>query len=433
MTSKEPIVILGAGPTGLSAAIHLKQPFKIFEAGERPGGMFRSVIEDGFVFDYVIHLIHLKDPKMEKFFLGLLGDNIRHFERKAHYYYQGILEKYPFQVNMYALPYALKKELLLGLIEAHYQKKKKPKNFKEWALQNFGLGISNHFLLPLNEKQYNIPLEELTTEWMGRFLPSTNISATLDGAFSTGSETVGYHAFFHYPLKGGSEAFVKALVNEIHQPIECNKKCQAIDLKKKEVTFADGSTQQYSQLITAIPLPVLVPMLKGAPKSIQEASKKLRWVSDLNVCVAVKGKQPVDSMWIYYPEKKFSFFRVVFGSTLSEYNAPPGHYTIWAEYSHPFDPHFDSKAAEKKVIADLHEAGLIDPNGEIVKVRSIDIPYAYVVYDKNWNSCTKKIHHFLEKNNIDSVGRFGRWEYSSTEESLKQGMEVAEKLNNSKK
>ncbi|MFH1288587.1 MAG: NAD(P)-binding protein [bacterium] len=57
---KNPIIILGAGLTGLSAAYHLNTNYHIFEKEDEVGGLCRSHIVNGFSFDYTGHLLFFK-------------------------------------------------------------------------------------------------------------------------------------------------------------------------------------------------------------------------------------------------------------------------------------------------------------------------------------------------------------------------------------
>src|SRR5262249_3830883 len=55
-------VIVGAGPTGLSAAYHLGEDSLLIEQNNRVGGWCRSIEENGFTFDYAGHIMFSSDP-----------------------------------------------------------------------------------------------------------------------------------------------------------------------------------------------------------------------------------------------------------------------------------------------------------------------------------------------------------------------------------
>ncbi|MCA9711947.1 MAG: NAD(P)-binding protein, partial [Myxococcales bacterium] len=59
---RRPVVILGAGLTGLSTALHLRgRPYLIAEREQRVGGKARSERRDGYTFDLTGHWLHLRD------------------------------------------------------------------------------------------------------------------------------------------------------------------------------------------------------------------------------------------------------------------------------------------------------------------------------------------------------------------------------------
>ena len=65
------VVILGAGLTGLSTAYHLEQlgfnDYVLFEKDLEVGGLCRSVVSEGFTFDYTGHLLHINDIYFKSF------------------------------------------------------------------------------------------------------------------------------------------------------------------------------------------------------------------------------------------------------------------------------------------------------------------------------------------------------------------------------
>ena len=67
------IVIIGAGLTGLSTAYHLSDlPYSVFDSEKEIGGLCRSVKQNGFIFDYTGHLLHIKNPYTKNFIESIL-------------------------------------------------------------------------------------------------------------------------------------------------------------------------------------------------------------------------------------------------------------------------------------------------------------------------------------------------------------------------
>ena len=75
--------------------------------------------------------------------------------------------------------------------------------------------------------------------------------------------------------------------------------------------------------------------------------------------------------------------------------------------------------------------GLIDSEKDIESELLIDIKTAYVIYDHERNNAVEHLLKTLNDNDIFSIGRYGRWEYSAMEDAILQGKEIAEKINES--
>ena len=120
MTARAPAVVLGAGPTGLSAAYHLGEGSLLLEREGRVGGLCRSLEDRGFTFDRAGHIMFSKDPYVHRLYRMLLGDNVHWQEREAWVYSKGVHTRYPFQGSLHGLPLETVEECLMGAIEARY-------------------------------------------------------------------------------------------------------------------------------------------------------------------------------------------------------------------------------------------------------------------------------------------------------------------------
>jgi glycosyltransferase involved in cell wall biosynthesis len=69
-------VVVGAGPAGLSAALHLGQSSLLLEQHDSVGGSCRSYQECGFIFDHGGHAMASADPRVHCMYSALLGENL---------------------------------------------------------------------------------------------------------------------------------------------------------------------------------------------------------------------------------------------------------------------------------------------------------------------------------------------------------------------
>src|SRR5215204_5056794 len=122
-----PVIVVGAGPTGLSAAYHLGEDALLVEQASRVGGWCRSVEENGFTFDMAGHIMFSKDPYVHEMYRTLLGDNVHWQDREAWIYSKNVYTRYPFQGALYGLPPDVISECIVGAIESRYGALKPPK------------------------------------------------------------------------------------------------------------------------------------------------------------------------------------------------------------------------------------------------------------------------------------------------------------------
>ena len=83
-----------------------------------------------------------------------------------------------------------------------------------------------------------------------------------------------------------------------------------------------------------------------------------------------------------------------------------------------------------KIIDGLKEMRLINGKADIQFVSPKFIKYAYVIYDQNHSKAVPIILKTFAKNGVHSIGRWGVWNYSSTEDALIMGRDVASKISN---
>ena len=59
-------IIIGAGLTGLSAALHSERDYLVLERDQRVGGLTRTEDIEGFLFNHTGHWLHLRNDRVKK-------------------------------------------------------------------------------------------------------------------------------------------------------------------------------------------------------------------------------------------------------------------------------------------------------------------------------------------------------------------------------
>lgn len=423
-TPADQVVILGGGLTGISAALHLRKPWLLFEREPVLGGLAVTRERDGYRFDRTGHWLHLRDAGMKKLVAETLPGQMTEVTRKARIFSHGVTTLYPFQANLHGLPPDIVKECLLGVVQAKLQPAgDEPRNFEDYCLRHFGAGISKHFMIPYNERLWGVSPREITAAWCSRFVPLPSLEQVVAGAVGASTESLGYNASFVYPKQGGIQTFARALAGRLDSGrVKTSATLESVDYLRREATVA-GERLRYSALISTLPLPELLKRMPGLPKDIEEQASRLRCTTLRYLDLATRSKPPADWHWAYVPEKKYPFYRVGIYSNAVPSMAPPGTASLYVEL-------VDRGPVSASVIGDaargLAAMGAIASPGDVLFADPRVIDYAYVVFDDHYYGATSAIFKFLESHAIYSRGRYGSWIYNAMEDSLIAGREVAQ-------
>ncbi len=435
MALKTKTLILGGGLAGLSAAYHLNAlsdgDSLVVEKNAAPGGTAGSTTQDGFTFDQTGHLIHLHDPYGQRLIESLLAGNLRVLNRSSWIYSHGAYTRYPFQANTYGLPERVADGCVAEFLKTVHRPPRLAKrpSFKNWSLATFGKGISRSFMLPYNEKLWRTPLSRLTTEWQGRFVPKPRASEVLRGALLEQTTAFGYNAVFRYPKRGGSQALADALAARlVPGQLRLSSPVLTVDLRERVATVRGIGEVAYERLVNTLPLKDFIALAGPWPRGVREAAAKLRCNSVYCLNLGVARPRVSDKHWIYFPEKRFPFYRVGFYSNFSTSAAPKGTSSLYIEFSARAGDKVNLARLEPAVLRSLVSCGLLKDSDKIPVKLWKPIPCAYVVYDFNRGPAMQRIFAHFKKSGIESIGRYGAWKYSFMEETLLDGKRCAERL-----
>lgn len=425
-----PVAILGGGLCGLSAAFHLGRGFELFERDDDVGGNCRSSRWDGYTFDRTGHWLHLRNEYTKQLLQDLLPGEMVAVQRRSRVYSHGVFTRYPFQSNTHGLPPDVVKDCLLGFIRAREERGTRPEpvNFEQWILYHYGEGIARHFMVPYNAKLYGLHPRQMTSLWCDRFVPKPSLEAVVAGAVGANTDELGYNVQFLYPRSGGIDHLPRALQARIDaRTVHLRTPPLAVDWKRRTIHF-DRFSRSYEAVVSTIPLPVLLELMEDPPGEIAELASSLTATTVRYLNVATATRPAADFHWCYAPEARLPFYRVGIYSNAVASMAPPGCGSFYVELANSGSAEPDVEALMPDVVRGMIEIGAIGSAEDVRRHEYRTIEHAYVIYDDDYWRATATILPWLEQQRIYCRGRYGAWKYTSMEDAMLEGREVAQTL-----
>ena len=424
-TERADVVVIGAGVSGLGFANWWRERrpnerVVVLEAEDEPGGYCRTVVQDGFVWDYSGHFFHFKDPDIEAWLRARMpGQDVRTVERIAKIRYRGLDIDFPFQTHIHQLP---KDELVECLVDLYFRPEPPaggPRSFGEMLETRLGQAITAKFLRPYNEKLYATDLDTLDVDAMGRFFPHADL-ADIIANMRPGRRAHGYNATFTYPA-GGAIQYVRALLHDLPAGmVACGEPVTAIDVAARTVT-TPRRTIGFGRVVSSAPLPALARLAGLAhDASAFTSNKVLVW----NLGFDRKGARDVH--WMYFPDPSLVFYRVGWYDNILAADRMSLYVEIGAKTAATFDP----DALRARVLADLARERIVTDH-TLVAHHHVVLDPAYVHITAASLAETARVRDDLAGQGIHSVGRYGGWTYCSIEDNLLETRALATKLSKS--
>lgn len=416
-------VILGAGIAGISAAYHLKQKGEnsvIFEKDNDWGGLCGFFEIDGFRFDRFVHFTFAKDEKIAELFAK--SSPLYAHPPVSYNYWRGCWLKHPAQNNLAPLPIEEKVKIIDSFVNRPRKDVAEISDYAEWLRVQYGDYFAENFPFAYTRKYWGVEAKQLETKWVGNRLHVSPLPEVLRGAFAEQQENFYYTKFMNYPKKGG----FRSIINECRKglDIRLNKKAVRIDTAAKQVEFADGTVENYDNLISSLPLPEIIKMISDVPENVQNAAKQLRWTCGYQVSLGFNRPDVAKYLWFYIYDEDVPPARVYSPNLKSPDNAPDGCSSLQAEIFFANGVKVvDKNIILQKTVEKLKEICQFNDSDVVVKDIRFE-PYANIIFTPEIYESRKVVREWLQAQGIKTIGRFGEWDYLWSHQAFESGMKV---------
>lgn len=420
-------VILGSGISGISAGYHLQKNGEkavIYERDSDWGGLCGNFMIDGFRFDKFVHFTFAPDDYIKNIF-EKSSPTFAHPSVSSNFY-KGFWLKHPAQNNLAPLPADEKVEIIKGFINRPHKTFEELENYEDWLRVQYGDYFAENFPFKYTRKYWGVEPKELETKWVGNRMHSPDLDEVLKGAFEVQDKNFYYTSHMKYPKKGG----FRSILNDCRKGLDIrfNKEVVRINPSAKTVFFKDGSSVKYDRLISSLPLPEIVKMIDGIPADIKKAGEDLMHTSGYMVSLGFKRPDVAKHLWFYIYDEDILASRVYSPNLKSPDNAPEGCSSLQAEIF--FSNRAEVPPAEdvlKNTIEKLIEMGIFKEEDLVVKDIRFE-KYANVIFDKDIYKNREVVLKYLKTIGIESIGRFGKWEYMWTHQAFEDGMKATKEV-----
>jgi protoporphyrinogen oxidase len=445
-----PVIIMGGGPAGLTAAYELCRsgvPSIVLEQGAMVGGLAKTVDYKGYRFDLGGHRFFTRIDRVRSMWEDLLGSDLLVCPRLSRILYRGRFFYYPLRpldVFLGLGPWSCV-GFLLSYARARLWRVEPERTFEDWVSNRFGRKLYQAFFKTYTEKVLGIPCADIAAAWAARRIHGLSLSVAIkESLFESRSRTTVDTLIdrFHYPRFGPGMLWqgVAERIARLGGEVRCEHSVTRIhwsgdDITAVGVRTADGREERVSgpHFVSSIAMrDIIRAMSPPAPPEVRTAAESLGYRDLIVVALIVDRAHIFADNWIYIHDDNLRVGRIQNFKNWSPEMVPnPAKSCLGLEYfCSQGDDLWQSSDADLVALAtaELEQAGLAEC-ADVIDGTVVKVPQAYPMYDTGYRSHVDTVRGFLSRfRNLQLIGRNGLHKYINQDHAMVSALLAVENL-----
>lgn len=446
-TNQERVVVVGAGPAGLTAAYELTKFDRVaivLEKGNIVGGLARTENFKGFHFDIGGHRFFTKADQVKKMWHEVLGEDFLRRPRLSRIFYNNRFFHYPLKPMNALLGLGILESIriILSYIRWRIFPYPQENTFEEWVTNRFGRRLFEVFFKTYTEKVWGISTSELKAEWAAQRIKDLSLKTALLSIFMKPKNTIKtLIEEFHYPRYGPGMMWnaVKETIERRDCEVRLDTEVTRINKSEKRIksvtVVCNGHEEvvEGTHFISSMPISEFILKLDPpAPAEVCDAARKLGYRDFLTVAVIVNKKDLFPDNWIYVHSPNVQVGRIQNFKNWSPDMVPdPEKTSLGLEYfCFEGDNLWNTPDDELVELAkrELDQVGLASA-ADVEDGIVIRQPKAYPVYDSEYAGYLAVLKDYIQGlENFQSIGRNGLHRYNNQDHAMLTGMLAARNI-----
>jgi protoporphyrinogen oxidase len=452
------IVVIGAGPAGLTAAYLLSKasvPVVVLEGDPQyVGGISKTATYNGYHFDIGGHRFFSKSREVEDLWSEILPDDMLIRPRSSRILYRNRFFTYPLKAGEALMKLGIVESLRCGFsyLWARLFPVRNPRNFEDWVSNQFGHRLFSIFFKTYTEKVWGMSCQEISADWAAQRIKGLSLSTAVIAALfpkrksRSGSGVVKTLIdSFRYPRLGPGMMWEACAAKVMEQggAVEMGRRVVRCEYDSAAqlwtVTSIDAQGREHSveaeHVISTAPVRELCKMVKPSiSDSAAHAAEKLKYRDFITVVLILKDRGAFADNWIYVHDPSVMVGRVQNFKSWSPEMVPDPEMTCYGLEYFCFEHgsglwSFQDQQLKQLGREEIVKLGLAKAE-DIMDAHVVRQPKAYPVYDDSYAGHMATIRDELEHRfpTLHLVGRNGMHKYNNQDHSMMTAMLCAQNI-----